>query len=155
MDWLSRWTRLHAGVPRYFYGKFLEKNGHGVPADTALLPVPSEHEAVEVAGLLGPTGPTRDYPRCKDVTTHLLSEGRLSNGRWVWIVYYTTPIEIDSTRPPQQHSIVPTKHYVDWSADFSKARMRAALFGPQSDGHLAFWEKRAEFTAPNEESSSP
>ena len=138
-----------------FRGKSLAKNGFRVPVNTALLPVPSEHEAVEVAVLLGPTGPSLGHPRYKDASTHLLSEGHLSNGRRVWVVYYTTAIESNDTRAPQQQSIIPAKNYVDRSLNVSKGSMRAALFGPQSDGHLAFWDMRAEITARNDDISRP
>lgn len=130
-----------------FPGKSLEKNGTTVRADTVLLPVPTEQECVEVAVLLGPAIPTDGYPRYSESLTHLLSEGRLSDGRRVWVVYYTTLLATNNERPPQQHLLIPAKHYVDSTVDFSKVSMRAALFGPQSDGHLAFWDVSAKYTA--------
>ena len=93
--------------------------------------------------MLGPTTPTDGYPLYKDASTQLLSEGRLSDARRVWVVYYTTPIEKNDERLPQQQSLIAAKHYIDTTVDFSKVSMRAALFGPQSDGHLAFWDMRA------------
>jgi hypothetical protein len=131
-------------------GKSLEKKGT-VARDTTLLPVPTEQEYVEVAVLLGPTAPTKGYPRESQRETHLLSEGRLSDGRRVWVVYCTKPIETNNERSPQQQLITPAKHYVDPTADFSKASaLRATAFGPQSDGSLAFLDMRAEITGPND-----
>jgi hypothetical protein len=131
-----------------FRGKSLEKNGKIVPANTALLPVPTEQEYVEVAVLLGPTAPTNGYPRDKDASTQLLREGHLSDGRRVWVVYCTRPIETNKNEPPpQQQSLIAAKHYVDTSVDLSNISMRAALFGAQSDGSLAFWDMHAEYTA--------
>jgi hypothetical protein len=131
-----------------FRGKSLEKNGAIVPANTVLLPVPTEQEYVEVAVLLGPTGPTDEYPREKDAPTHLLSEGRLSDGRRVWVVHCTKLIETNENEPPpQQHSLSAAKHYVDPTVDFSNVSMRGAAFGPQDDGSLAFWDMSAKYTA--------
>ena len=126
-----------------FFGKSLEKSGTVVRADTSLLPVPTDKESVEVVVMLGPTAPTKGYPRDKDAPTHLLSEGRLSDGRRVWVVYSTRQIKIadESAQPP----ITPAKNYVDTTVDFSKVSMRGAVFGPQSDGHLAFWDKSVKY----------
>jgi hypothetical protein len=117
-----------------------------MPANTALLPVPTEQESVEVAVLLGPIGPNDGYPCYNETPTRLLSEGRLSDGRRVWVVYYTRPIGTKDVPPLQQQSFVATNHYVDTTVDFSKASMRAALFGPQDDGYLAFWDVSAKYT---------
>jgi hypothetical protein len=96
--------------------------------------------------LLGPAGPTVNYPRDKDIPTYLLSEGRLSDGRRVWVVYCTRQNETNNASPPQQQTVVPTKQYLDPSVDFSSVPMRAALFGTQPDGSLTFWDKRATVT---------
>jgi hypothetical protein len=103
---------------------------------------------VEVAVLLGPTAPTDGYPRDKDAPTQLLSEGRLSDGRRVWVVYCTRPIATDNNEPPpQQQTLIAAKHYVDTTVDLSNISMRAALFGEQSDGSLAFWDVSATVSA--------
>jgi hypothetical protein len=104
-----------------FFGKSLEKKGTPVPANTALLPVPTEQESVEV------------------------SDGCLSDGRKVWVVYYVRLIDANQP-PPQQHSWIPAKHSVDPTVDFSKALMRAALIGGQGDGSLVFWGVSAKYT---------
>jgi hypothetical protein len=49
-----------------------------------------------------PTGPTRNYPRNEAVPTRLLSEGRLSDGRRVWVVYCTGLIKEIKNEPPLQ-----------------------------------------------------
>jgi hypothetical protein len=110
-----------------FLGKSLEKNDTIVRADTELLPVPTEQESVEVAVLLGPIGPTDGYPCYKDTPTHLLSEGRLSDGRRVWVVYWTTLVETNKNEPPQQHSLSAAKHYIDPTVDFPTKRSRRSV----------------------------
>jgi hypothetical protein len=129
-----------------FRGMSLDEKGFTVRADTALLPIPTKRECIEVAVLLGsPIAPATDYPRYNGASTHLISEGRLSNGYRVWVVYYTT--QTISERPSQQHSLVPDKFYIDPAADLSKgSQMRAAVYGVQANGHLAFWDMRAKCT---------
>lgn len=130
-----------------FPGKSLDKEGATVSANTALLPVPTEQEIVEVAVLLGPPGPTSGYPCEKDVPTRLLSEGRLSDGRRVWVVYCTKLIEVGNNAPPTQpQRLTAVRHYVDPTVDFSKVSMRGALHGEQPDGSLAFWDVSAKYT---------
>lgn len=126
-----------------FGGKSLKKNGTAARADTALLPLPTEKEAVEVAVLLGPATSTIDYPRYADATTHLLNEGRLSDGWRVWVVYYTTPMG-----PSEQHHILSGgKFYGDVpTTDFSNVSLRAAVYGPQSDGSLVFRDMSIKVT---------
>jgi hypothetical protein len=129
-------------------GKSLSKEGLAVSADTTLLPVPSEQEYLEVAVLLGPTVPTTGCPRESQGETHLLGEGRLLDGRRVWVVYYIRPMPKIDERPPQR--LFP-KGYMNAAADLSTAsRLRAVLFGAQEDGNLLFWDMRAEFTLKKE-----
>lgn len=132
-----------------FRGKSLEQSGTTVRADTALLPIPTEQEYVEVAVLLGPAAETVGYPREKDTPTHLLSEGRLSNGRRVWIVYCMKLIALEKNKPPQQHSLDTAKSYMDPTVDLSNTPMRGALIGrPEpDDGSLLFWDVSAKYTA--------
>lgn len=130
-----------------FAGKSLEKNGTTARADTALLRIPTEQEFVAVAVLLGPATPTHGYPREAHAPTHLLSEGRLSDGRRVWVVYCTKSVETNSEPQPKQQSVIPAKHYVDPTVDFSNVSMRGALFGWQDDGSLTFWDVSAKYTA--------
>jgi hypothetical protein len=145
-----RWTGCQIGPDctlEYrviFSGKSLDKFGKAVRADTTLLPIPAEQEFVEVAVVLGPTRPTVGYPRETDSPTHLLSEGRLSDDRKVWVVYCTKPT--NNKEPPQQHTLSGGKFYLDQTADFSKLSMRVAVFGPQDDGSLVFLDKNVKFT---------
>jgi hypothetical protein len=130
-----------------FRGISLDKNGLAVQPDTALLPIPSEYEFLEVAVLLGsPNAPVNEYPRFGGNTpTRLLSEGRLSNGYRVWVVYYTT--QMNREHSPQQHLITPDKFYTDPTIDLTKvSSLRAGVFGVE-DRHLVFWDMSAKYTA--------
>jgi hypothetical protein len=135
-----------------FRGQSLARNGFAVSGATELLPIPSENEAIEVAVLLGPATPMADYPRHQNISTHLLREGRLSNGQRIWIVYCRTAF--DTVSPPRQHLVTPAKHYEDPTVDLTKiSSLRGALFGVQDDGHLAFLDVRA--TASRKEAEAP
>lgn len=125
-------------------GTSLEEDGEDVDDSVALLPIPSKDESVEVTVLLGPQGPTQGYPRDSESPTFLLNEGRLSDGRRVWIVYVvrrSKPDEIAASSEPGQ--VVPKSSYVDPNADLSSGRMRAVAFGAQCDGSLTLFDFRA------------
>ncbi len=121
-------------------GTSLEEDGEPV-TDVVLLPMPSRDEQVEVAVILGPTGPTQEYPRERDLETHLIGEGRLSDGRRVWIVYVVRRIE--HTIAPPGPPLIPSKSYGDPSALSKATSLRALAFGGQGDGSLAFWDFKA------------
>jgi len=125
-------------------GMSVEEDGDDVDDGVALLPMPSKNESVEVAVLLGSQGPTKGYPRDSERATFLLKEGRLSDGRRVWIVYVirqSMPGEIAGSSEPVE--IVPKSSYVDPDADLNSGRMRAVAFGAQSDGSLTLLDFRA------------
>jgi hypothetical protein len=123
-------------------GKSLSRKGEPVSAEVTLLPVPSEREYLEVFVVLGPKGPTEGYPRYNQTETHLLAEGRLSDGRRVWVVYCISPMPKIDEKPQQ---ILSPKVYMEEAVDLSAAsNLRAALFGAQEDGSLLFLDMRAE-----------
>src|SRR5262245_51903813 len=110
-----------------FRGSSLDRGGFAAASDTMFLPVPSESQCVDVAVLLGPAT-AATYPRRHSISTHLLCEGRLADGKRVWVTYYTAAIDIAG--PSQQHVIVPAKHYVDQSVDLTKiSSLRGATLG--------------------------
>jgi hypothetical protein len=125
-------------------GSSLEENGESVGTDVVLLPMPSKDEYVHVCVILGPTGPTpQDYPRERSGETYLLSEGRLSDDRRVWIVYVKKEYE-KSTFAVDPIRIVPESAHVDPDADFKSARgLRGMTFGAQEDGSLLFLDMKA------------
>jgi hypothetical protein len=133
------------------FGKSLARAGNVVRADTVLLPAPTEQQAVEVLVVLGPNTPIAidgGFPRDSSAPTSLLSEGVLSDGRRVWVVYCTRQFEIKDEPAAASTPIAPAKSYVDKDADFSKNSLRAVVYGPQEDGHLAFWDKRVDYVGP-------
>jgi hypothetical protein len=128
-----------------FRGISMNEIGTPVRSDTLLLPIPTKRESLEVAVLLGSSTMAIDYPRYGDASTHLLNEGRLSNGERVWVVYYTTPLNSDGGA--QKHLGTPDKFYLDPTLDLAKvSSMRAAVYGVQDDGHLAFFDMSVKVT---------
>jgi hypothetical protein len=126
-------------------GTSIEKDGEPVASDVVLLPIPSRDEYVEVYVILGPTGPTQDYPRKRNGKTYLLSEGRLSDDRRVWVVYIVKSYKQSekTTSPTEPSPITPESSYFDPDADLSGARLRAVAFGAQNDGSLLFLDMKA------------
>jgi hypothetical protein len=125
-------------------GVSLEKDGYEVSGDVTLLPVPAENSYVEVAVILGPKGPTTGFPREKDVDTRLLSEGRLSDDRRIWVVYVTKPIE-PANEGMFREVRANVKAYVDPQADVERPDLRAIGAGKQSDGSLTLWDLKANW----------
>jgi hypothetical protein len=92
-----------------------------------------------VAVVLGPTGATSGYPRERDGETNLLSKGRLSDGRRVWVVYVVRDVQNDiTTDDPNSFA-----SFVDPDADLNSTGLRALLCGTQPDGSLAFLDLKA------------
>ena len=91
-------------------GISLADTGAPVPAYVKLLPMPAEHECVDVGVLLGEPGSL--YPKEIGGVTHLLDEGRLADGRRVWIIYlcisikrtWRTASSIDTNHPKKELS---------------------------------------------------
>ena len=120
-------------------GRSLDKNGLAVERNTTLLPIPDENQYVRVLVFLGPATLPLTVPHHT-----LLGEGLLRNGKRVTLVYKT--MMIDTSSPPQQHVLVPTKHYSDPNVDLTKmSSLRVALHGVHDGGHLEFWEFKASF----------
>lgn len=125
-----------------------------LPVDdkVTLLPVPAEHQQLEVAVILGPNGPTVGFPREKDNTTRLLAEGSLSDGHHVWVVFVTKDIgALRANDRPKQHVQVPAgKAHLSSDIGDLTEELRSTLTGVQPDGSLAFWDMRARLDTPNE-----
>jgi len=120
-------------------GTSLEETGQPVTNEVVLLPTPSRQEYLEVGVILGPTGPTSGYLRERDGETYLVGEGRMSDDRRVWIVYFVRPNKKnEKVTSIQSGPIVPKSSFIDPNADLSCAKLRAITFGAQTDGSLAF-----------------
>ena len=131
-------------------GTSLEKVGHPVGKDVALLPIPSPDEYVEVIVILGPTGPTPGYPRERDEETILLDEGRLLDGRVVWVVYIIRPVQKNETKTPvERNPITPESSFIDPNADLNSGTLRAVGFGASPDGSLVLYDFKATFRPPS------
>lgn len=62
-------------------------------ADVVWLPQAEDGQAVEVGVLIGSSKPSESWwPGRKSIGTLLLSEGRLSDRRWVWLVHRNVPM---------------------------------------------------------------
>jgi hypothetical protein len=119
-------------------GTSLENDGQQVASNVVLVPIPSRDEVVEVYVILGPKGWTTGPPRERDRNTYLLSEGRLSDDRPVWIVYVVKPREGNETASSRKELQFETS-YREPGADLNGARLRAITFGAGDDGILVFW----------------
>jgi hypothetical protein len=117
-------------------GISLADTGTPVSADVKLLPIPSEHECVDVGVLLGE--PTTADPKEIDGETRLLDEGCLSDGRRVWIIYSVLRLREPGEPLPPSNLITPEKGYLRSGADLNSDTLRAVLFGVQPDGSLGF-----------------
>jgi hypothetical protein len=147
-----RWTGCEIGPDTtveyrvIIRGTSLQETGQPVDLnEVALLPIPSKDEYVEVSVILGPTGPTRDYPRERDGETYLLSEGRLSDDRRVWVVYIVRPYKQNekTPSPTEPSTIALESSYFDPDADLNRAGLRGVAFGAQDDGTLLFLDLKA------------
>jgi hypothetical protein len=142
-----RWTRYQLGSAHTLEyrvrvrGISLAHTGAPVRANVKLLPMPAEHECVDVGVLLGE--PASLYPKEIGGETHLLDEGRLSDGRRVWIIYCVYPIREPREPLPPSTPITPEKSYLDPDARLS-SNARAILFGAQQDGSLGFIDCRVD-----------
>jgi hypothetical protein len=124
-------------------GTSLEKDGAPVANNVVLVPIPSPDEVVEVYVILGPKGSTTGPPRERDRNTYLLSEGRMSDGRSVWVVFIVRPQEGNETRPSRIIKPAFETSYFEPGADLSSARLRAIAFGAQDEGSLLFLDLKA------------
>jgi hypothetical protein len=133
-------------------GASLEEVGQPVGKEVALLPIPGPHEYLGVVVILGPAGPTSGYPRERDGGTSLLDEGRLSDGRRVWVVYVVRTVQKnDSITSAHPGPITPQSSFIDPNADLSAARLRAVGFETPADGSLILHDLRATFRASTSE----
>jgi hypothetical protein len=144
---VSRWTGCPLGPTCTLEyrikvrGISLADTATPVPSKVKLLPMPREHECVEVGVLLGEAGSL--YPKELNGETHLLDEGHLSDGRCVWIIYKVYPLREHGEPLPPSSLITPQKSYLDPNAEL-RSNARAMLHGVQPDGSLAFLDCRVD-----------
>ena len=115
-----------------------------MPPNVNFLPLPREHECVEVGVLLGQPGSS--FPKEINGGTHLLDEGYLSDGSPVWIIYTVLQIMKPGEPPPPSSRITPKKSYLDPNAEIT-SNTRAILFWVQPDGSLGFMDCRVDVVA--------
>ena len=132
-----------------FPGSSLSADTFPAPfAGTTLIPIPSRLEQVEVVVIVGPPSDKDYYPRDKDVPTHLLAEGRLSDDRRVWVVYCTKQLQ-EGDAGGRVHHASGGKGYV--AASIPKdVTLRGAGVGLQPDGSLGFFDLHAELAGSNQ-----
>ena len=112
-----------------------------VPSKVKLLPVPREHECVDVGVLLGEVGSL--YPKELEEGTNLLDEGHLSDGGRVWIIYKVHPLREAGGPLPPSSLITPKKSYLDHNAEL-RSNARAITYEVSSNGNLDLMDCRAE-----------
>jgi hypothetical protein len=126
-----------------FRGMSLSRAGNPVSSDVTLLPIPSDTEFLEVIVLLAPADV--GYSAEASGKMHLLSEGQLSDGRKVWIVYSVQPLPTLEGEPDNK-TIPIAKSYVNKDVNLTaiSGTLRAATFGVQEDGSLLFMDMRVD-----------
>jgi hypothetical protein len=109
-----------------------------VSNDVTLIPPPTDGQCLVIAVMLGPAMPTSGYPRAQDLDTHLVTEGRLCDGRRVWVTYcYTPPGTITFPKPLNLNP----RQYVSVEALRSaEGELRAFAISDIEDGSLGFWD---------------
>jgi hypothetical protein len=81
-------------------------------SDTLLIPPPQGAQSLIGSVILGPAMPTDGYPKMQDEETYLLAEGRLCDGRRVWVVYAYATVKFP-TSPKQMSMNIPPGHSVE------------------------------------------
>jgi hypothetical protein len=121
-------------------------NRSGLPAseNTVLIPPPRGDQSLVVAVILGPTMPTTGYPRMQDAETHLLTQGRLCDGRRVWIIYAYTLVTLP-TSPNQIQMNLPSDISPEaLRAAAAQGSLRAFAIIKNEDGSLGLLDGRVD-----------
>lgn len=111
-----------------------------VDDDVFLVAPPSEGKCLIFVIMLGPKMQLSCFPQAKDAQTYLLADGRLCDGRQVWITYCYTeamPVPVPKNQNPRRYG----------SADDLRraaGELRAFAVADNSDGSLVFWDLRVE-----------
>jgi hypothetical protein len=126
----------------FILGTTLCSAPRAVSADVQLMRPPIGTECLVVAVVLGPTVPTSRYPRMDNSETCLLAEGRLSDGRRVWIVYAYAPA--GTIAFPTSPNVAPAVHINREALAASQDGLRAFCVTSQQDGSLGFWDMRVD-----------
>ena len=98
---------MHTGIQNKSAWNLSAATGTPVPPNVNFLPLPREHECVEVGVLLGQPGSS--FPKEINGGTHLLDEGYLSDGSPVWIIYTVLQIMKPGEPPPPSSRITPKR----------------------------------------------
>jgi hypothetical protein len=122
-----------------FLGSSAQEPLFEVNRGTILIPVPGEHEQLEVDVILAPPGFMGSRPHNDKLPTRLLAEGSLVGGYHVWLLYTTAPSAEPETK--ENRVIEGTGHR---ASDAGVGEARGIGAGRQADGSLAFWDMRAE-----------
>jgi hypothetical protein len=152
-----RWTGVQIGPEVslewriIFKGSSLRSEPLPVDDKVLLLPVPAPHQQLEVVVMLGPKVETVGFPRAGGLETHLVEEGRLPDGRRVWLLYVRKDLGTSTDEKPKQMVDVPKgKGFLSPSVHGMKEELRSTLVGVQHDGSLAFWDVRADLDGENQ-----
>ena len=128
----------------YIPGTALRKTPLPVSSDVALISPPREDQCLIVMVILGPAIPTSGHPRAKDQETHLLAEGRLRDGRRVWVTYCYAPRDAITFREPQK-----LRGHISADALHSAPdELRGFAVLSSDDGSLGFLDMRVERKQP-------
>lgn len=126
----------------FVQGTALGKVPRPVSSDVTLVRPPAEGECLVVGVIIGPLMETVGYPREQSLETHLAAEGRLSDGRRVWVTYcYGSHDVVTSSRQIKFNAHLPLEEI---RAAVAEGHVRAFAVGNNSDGSLGFFDARVE-----------
>jgi hypothetical protein len=109
-------------------------------SEIKLIAPPATNQWLTFAIILGPMNVVCDYPKASDVEIYLLSDGKLCDGRPVWVVYYySAAMSIEGPANPH-----PRKFGSAEKLRLAPRELRASPISDHSDGSLVFWDLRVD-----------
>jgi hypothetical protein len=125
----------------FISGGGLQKTPVVVGNDVKLLSPPAPTQTLILTVVIGPKAETEGYPQASDAKTHLLAEGRLCDGRPVWLTYcYVQTRTIGAQRRQYTGRAFGSMDEVYKQIE----TVRVIAPASNSDGSLAFFDMRVE-----------
>jgi hypothetical protein len=122
----------------------LSKKSEPAKSDTLLIPPPDGDQSLIVAVILGPAMPTEGSPKMQDAETHLLTEGRLCDGRRVWVVYAYAPVKFPTSPNQMSMNVPPGRSVEEIRALAAQGTLRTVAIMNNGDGSLGILDGRVD-----------
>lgn len=122
-------------------GGGLRKTPVVVGNDVKLLSPPAPTQTLILAVFIGPKAEAEGYPQASDAKTHLLEDGRLCDGRRIWLTYCYVP----SRTTGAQRGQYTVRAFGSKDEVYKQIEtVRAVATALNGDGSLAFFDMRVE-----------